>query len=95
LYYIFRQVHKKEVKMSEQYRSADYDFFCDRYCKVRWEIYDGKAFTVITYGDHEIRRFRYDTQRTPLEQAAQFRINEKEPLPTAEVILIDNDDRFW
>jgi hypothetical protein len=51
-------------------------------------FHDGRHYSVhregemvtITFGDMLIRQFRYSTEHTPLEQRAQWKIEEEDPL---------------
>ena len=76
-------------------RSKSYGFFFERHYQVRWELVEGKPVVFINFGAIPIQSFPYGAERTSLQQAAQFTLQANEPVPEAEVILIDKDDRFW
>ncbi len=76
-------------------KSKQHSFFHERHLQAHWELTAGKAIVTITFGEHQTHSFPYGTERTPLEQAAQWVLEKNEPVPEADIVVIDEDDRFW
>lgn len=62
-------------------------------------FHDGRYYSVhregelviISFGDHAILEFRYGTERTPLQQQAQWRIEAEDPLLVLSEPVEDDD----
>lgn len=57
---------------------------------LHYHVHREEETIIITYNGLEYRRFRYGTERTPLEQQAQWKIEQEDPLLVLPVRGDDN-----
>lgn len=55
-----------------------------------YNVHREGELVIVTFGDQEIIAFAYGTEKTPLQQAAQWKIERKDPLEYADVIDLED-----